>query len=88
MIRDVVQALEPRAAGRQAYAEFVYLRLSSITHSRDLLCRVDDPSKNNEVEEAHGLRTGDIVWAREAHINEIPLGGWQPDDYMAAVKHL
>ena len=49
---------------------------------------VDDPYRDDSEEKPHGVRQGDIVWARKEHINEIPLEHWQPDEYLEAVKHL
>lgn len=87
-IRVVVSSIQPPFARQKAHSDALYIRLTGVTPSRDLLGKVDDPYKDPEEEKPHGLRLGSTLWAREEHINEIPLEGWQPEEYLQAVKHL
>lgn len=87
-IRVVVQTLEPPFAQNKPHSEALYICLEQVRESGDLVGKVEDPYRDESEEKSNGLRQGDIVWAREEHINEIPLEGWQPDEYLQAVKHL
>lgn len=86
IIRIVVK--EVTKNGRRAGVEAIYLRLVEINGDGTLVGVVEDTYRFTDTSCGNDLKTGDRVTVTRDQINEIPLEGWQPDEYLEAVKHL
>jgi hypothetical protein len=82
IIRVVVQEWVDGKTGGQ---EAIYLKLDQVKDNGDLVGRIEATYR---LDDANYPETGDQVIATRDHINEIPLEGWQPEEYLEAVKHL
>ena len=85
VIRVIVE--EIKEDGRGGW-EAIYLELVEVRDNGELVGTVEPTNRSSQIDYGNGLQTGDMVVATRDNINEIPLQGWQPEEYLEAVKHL
>lgn len=84
-VRVVVQVFKD---DKLAAAEAIYLEIVEVMENGNLAGTVEPTYRLADVDPGNDVKTGDRVVFNRDQINEIPLAGWQPDEYLEAVKHL